>query len=163
MSMKIEPGLGELLRYVSELVEYGAEEHYSQMQINYRARYTPVLRALRSGAQTVTEITACTHLTQGAISQTLGHMEADGIITRQRGDDGRKTFICLTAHGEALLLKLDQHWAGTFATIEQLEHEVGYPLRQVLQDTARLLEQRGFSQRLNDQKLAMTAEVAVDE
>ena len=77
MNRKNQPGLGELLRYVSELVELGAEEHYQQMQIHYRARYTPVLRAIRSGAQTVGEITSCTHLTQGAISQTLGHMEAD--------------------------------------------------------------------------------------
>ena len=41
-------GLGELLRYVSELVELGADEHYQQMGVNYRARYTPVLRAIRS-------------------------------------------------------------------------------------------------------------------
>ena len=163
MTLKNQPGLGELLRYVSELVEYGAEQHYNQMQINYRARYTPVLRALRSGAQTVSEITACTHLTQGAISQTLGHMEADGIITRQRGDDGRKTFICLTDHGHGLVLKLEQHWEATFATIAQLEQEVGHPIRQVLQDTARLLEQRGFSQRLSDHKLALSAGVEAHE
>ncbi|MNE15211.1 hypothetical protein D3C80_1081170 [compost metagenome] len=90
-------------------------------------------------------------------------MEADGIISRQRGDDGRKTVIHLTVHGEELLLKLDQHWEATFATIEQLEHEVGHPIRQVLLDTARLLEQRGFSQRLSDLKRAMTAGVTADE
>ena len=57
MNSREKPGLGELLRYVSELVEQGAEEHYRAMSLNYRARYTPVLRALHAGAQTVTDIT----------------------------------------------------------------------------------------------------------
>src|SRR5690606_10830582 len=109
MNRKNEPGLGELLRYVSELVEFGAEEHYQQMGLNFRARYTPVLRAIRSGAQTVTEITTRTHLTQGAISQTVGHMEADGMISRQRGEDARKSVIQLTPVGKKLVAKLNSH------------------------------------------------------
>ncbi|MCY1288793.1 hypothetical protein D9M68_462240 [compost metagenome] len=148
MNRKNEPGLGELLRYVSELVELGAEEHYEQMGLNYRARYTPVLRAIRSGAQTVTEITTRTHLTQGAISQTVGHMEADGVISRQRGVDGRKSVIQLTPAGKMLVAKLNSHWAATFEAIEHLEEEIGYPLRRVLEDTARALERQGFSQRV---------------
>ena len=54
MDSKQAPGLGELLRYVGELVEQGAEEHYRAMRLDYRARYTPVLRALAAGASTVT-------------------------------------------------------------------------------------------------------------
>nr|WP_294971716.1 MarR family transcriptional regulator [uncultured Pseudomonas sp.] len=150
MNRKNEPGLGELLRYVSELVELGAEERYQQMGLNYRARYTPVLRAIRSGAQTVTEITARTHLTQGAISQTVGQMEADGVISRQRGDDGRKSVIQLTPAGKRLVSTLNSHWAATFEAIEQLENEIGHPLRRVLEDTAKALERQGFSQRLSN-------------
>lgn len=163
MSRKNEPGLGELLRYVSELVELGAEEHYQQMSLNYRARYTPVLRAIRSGARTVTEITAHTHLTQGAISQTVGQMEAAGVISRQRGEDGRKSVIRLTPSGKKLVAKLDSHWSATFGLIEQLEEEIGYPLRRVLEDTARALERQGFSQRLSSIKQSLAALGADDE
>ncbi|QXH49475.1 MarR family winged helix-turn-helix transcriptional regulator [Pseudomonas fakonensis] len=163
MNTRNTPGLGELLRYVSELVEHGAEEHYRQMQLNYRARYTPVLRALHSGAQTISEVTACTHLTQGAISQTVGHMQADGVVTRQRGEDGRQSLIRLTPHGEGLLCKLQAHWQATFAAIEQLEQEIGHPLRQVLEHAASALEQQGFSQRLSAVKLACAAEEVVSE
>lgn len=53
MDTRQNPGLGELLRYVNDLVEQGAEEHYRAMRLNYRARYTPVLRALHAGARTV--------------------------------------------------------------------------------------------------------------
>ncbi|MCU7249947.1 MarR family winged helix-turn-helix transcriptional regulator [Pseudomonas koreensis] len=163
MNQKVEPGLGELLRYVSELVELGAEAHYQQMGMKYRARYTPVLRAIRSGARTVTEITARSHLTQGAISQTVSHMEAEGVISRQRGEDGRQAVIELTAAGKELVTRLNAHWAATFETIEQLETEVGYPLRRVLEDTARALEQRGFSQRLSDFKRSQIAGVSAHE
>lgn len=163
MTRKNEPGLGELLRYVSELIELGAEEHYQQMGLNYRARYTPVLRAIRSGARTVTEITASTHLTQGAISQTVGHMEADGVITRQRGEDGRKSVLQLTPAGKRLVNKLNAHWRATFEAIEQLESEIGHPLRRVLQEAATALQQRGFAQRLHDIKQGLATGAANHE
>ena len=146
------PGLGELLRYVSELVEFGAEEHYRGMRLNYRARYTPILRALKAGAETVTDITARCYLTQGAISQTIGLMEADGLILREALQDGRKSRIRLSSLGRNLGRKLEQHWRVTFAAIETLEDEIGHPLRKTLAETARALEQQGFSARLTAAK-----------
>ncbi|MGE8358907.1 MarR family winged helix-turn-helix transcriptional regulator [Pseudomonas sp.] len=163
MTRKIEPGLGELLRYVSELVEYGAQGHYQEMGLHYRARYTPVLRAIRAGASTVTEITQRSHLTQGAISQTVGQMEADGVICRGRCEDARKSVIQLTLAGKRLVSTLNTHWAATFEAIEQLEAEIGYPLRRVLEDTARALEKQGFSQRLSHVKQCLAAGVPHDE
>lgn len=149
MNRKSQPGLGELLRHVSELVELGAQEHDQQMGVNDRARCPPVLRVIGAGAQTITEITARTHLTQGAIRQTVGHMETDGVIPRQRAGDGRKSTLQLTAAEKKLVGRLDSHWATTFEAIEHPEHEVGYPLRQVQARTARALEQQGFSERLH--------------
>ncbi|MDN6860377.1 MarR family transcriptional regulator [Pseudomonas sp. CAN2814] len=163
MTKRNQPGLGELLRQVSELVELGAEEHYQQMGLNYRARYTPVLRAIRAGAKTVTEITARTHLTQGAISQSVGHMESAGLILRQRGEDGRQSVIQLTPAGKKLVSKLSAHWAATFDTIEELETEIGHPLRRVLEDTARALQQRDFSQRLQATKQRLATGVPSNE
>src|SRR5690349_7761359 len=129
MDTKQNPGLGELLRYVNEHVEQGAEGHYREMSLSYRPRYTPVLRALNSGARTVTDITERTRLTQGAISQTVALLEGDGLISRQALDDGRKSAIELTAAGRALVGKLERHWVATFAAIDRLEEEIGYPVR----------------------------------
>lgn len=153
MPEKNQPGLGELLRYVNELVEHGAEQHYKQMGLDYRARFTPVLRALQAGASTVTQITAHSHLTQGAISQTVGQMQSEGLINRQRLEDARMSRIELTAHGQQLIARLDQHWATTFEVIEALEQEIGHPLCQVLEQAARALERKGFAQRLTELKL----------
>lgn len=152
MNSKEKPGLGELLRYVGELVEQGAEEHYRTMRLNYRARYTPVLRALHAGAQTVTDITARTHLTQGAISQTVALLEGDGLTARHAVNDGRKSAIQLTEAGQVLVAKLEQHWVATFTAIARLEDEIGYPLRQVLEGAAQALERQGFSARITAAK-----------
>lgn len=160
MDLKLQPGLGELLRHVGELVEQGADEHYRSMSLNYRARYTPVLRALRTGAQTVTEITRRTRLTQGAVSQTASLMESDGLISRHALDDGRKTRIQLTPTGQALVEQLEQHWIATFAAIDVLEEEIGFPLREVLTAAAAALEDQGFSARLAAVKAKLQGEHA---
>lgn len=152
MNQKQQPGLGELLRYVSELVEQGADEHYRSMRLSYRARYTPVLRALGAGAQTVTDITERTHLTQGAISQTVSLLENEGLISRHALEDGRKTRLQLTPDGHILVGQLEQHWVATFQAIASLEEEIGFPLRQVLTAAAQGLEREGFSARLTAAK-----------
>jgi DNA-binding MarR family transcriptional regulator len=153
MIQKKNPGLGELLRYVGERVEQGAEQHYRQIGVNYRARYTPVLRAIQSGADTITDITARAHLTQGAISQTVIAMEADGLISRIAHADGRKSRIELSPEGHVLVEALASHWAATFAVIAELEAEIGYPLRRVLEETASALDRRDFSLRLTQIKV----------
>ena len=148
MTVKEPPGLGELLRYVGELVEQGAEERYAQLNLNYRARYTPVLRALNAGAETISDITTRSHLTQGAISQSVGLMESDGLVGRYSLPDGRKSGVRLTAAGRALVEKLKPHWTVTFRAIAALEREIGHPLRRALEDAAQALERRGFAERL---------------
>ena len=152
MNSKANPGLGELLRYVNDLVEQGADEHYRAMSLTYRARYTPVLRALHAGARTVTEITGRTHLTQGAISQTVALLEEAALVSRRALDDGRKSGIELTEDGRILVGKLERHWAATFAAIDRLEEEIGYPVRQVLLAAADALEREGFSARVTAAK-----------
>ncbi|MFT0531679.1 MarR family winged helix-turn-helix transcriptional regulator [Castellaniella hirudinis] len=157
MHSKGKPGLGELLRYVGELVEQGAEAHYRTMNLNYRARYTPVLRALHAGAQTVTDITAHTHLTQGAISQSVALLEGDGLIARHALKDGRKSRIQLTELGQTLVAELESHWVATFAAIASLEEEIGHPLLLSLERAARALENQGFSDRITVAKNKLTA------
>ena len=154
MDVKQHPGLGELLRYVNELVEQGAEEHYRSMRLSYRARYTPVLRALHAGAKTVTEITERTRLTQGAISQTVALLDEEGLIARHALEDGRKSAIELTAAGHTLVGRLERHWVATFGAIASLEEEIGYPLRRVLEAAAEALEREGFAARVAAAKAA---------
>lgn len=148
MTDEATPGLGELLRYVGELVESGAQHEYRAMGLAYRPRYTPVLRALSAGAETITDITGRSKLTQGAISQTAILMQKDGLIERYDLDDGRKSAIRLTRQGQKLLAALEPHWETTFKAIRALEREIGQPLIQTLVDTASALERSSFAERL---------------
>jgi len=150
-----------LLRYVGDLVDQAADEHYRALNLSWRARYTPVLRAISAGAETVTDITGHTHLTQGAISQTLGLMVADGIVARHGLDDGRKSGVHLTRQGKEFLRALKPQWRLTFAAIAALEKEIGHPLLRVLGDTARALERQDFAARLRAAELLHSAEKRV--
>lgn len=158
----MKPGLGELLRYVGELVDQGADAHYRALGLSYRPRYTPLLRAISAGAETVTDITARTHLTQGAISQTVGLMVSDGIVARHRLEDGRKSGIHLTPKGEALLTTLEPHWRHTFAAIDALEKEIGHPLLRALEGAARALERQDFAARLKGAAARHASDELVD-
>jgi DNA-binding MarR family transcriptional regulator len=148
MLRKPEPGLGELLRYVSELVDQGAEEHYRARSLSHRPRFTPVLRAIAAGARTVSDITELTHITQGAVSQSVALLVADGQLARQPMEDARKSGIRLTPKGRAHLKKLQPHWNVTFAAIAGLEAEIGFPLRDALAAAAAALERSSFAARL---------------
>ena len=144
------PGLGELLRYVGELVDRGAGEVYESLGMSYRPRYTPVLRAMNAGAETVTEITSLTHVTQGAVSQAVGQMVADGLVVREQLPDGRKSGIRFTSSGRELVEELKPHWEATFAAVSELERETGFPIRRVLTDSATALEGEGFAARIQE-------------
>lgn len=146
--MENQPGLGELLRYVTDLVDSGAEKIYRDMAFTYRPRYTPILRAMVAGAETVTDITARTWLTQGAISQSVSMMEKEDILQKHAQEDGRKSRLQLTSKGQQLVAELQPHWQTIFVAINQLENETGYRLLTVLQETAKALEKQGFDERL---------------
>ena len=75
-------GVGELLRHLSDLFDRDAERVYAGMGIgiDYRARYTPIMRALESGPHSITELQQRVRITQGAISQTVKLMEVDGLL-----------------------------------------------------------------------------------
>ncbi len=152
--MKIKPGLGELLRYLAELVDKGSEDTYRKMNIHYRPRYTPILRAMHEGAVTVQEVTAATHLTQGAVSQSVSLMVQDGILCRRQLSDGRSFALALTAEGQTLTDRLLTHWDAIFSAIHTLEQDAGWPVMRSLETLIGCLENQSFQERI---ALASTA------
>lgn len=148
METEHSPGLGELLRHVGELVDAGAARRYRDLGLAWRPRYTPVMRAIFAGQTTVSGIVGQSRLTQGAVSQTVALMVADGILVREDLTDGRKCGLRLTAKGESLRDVLRAHWQATFTAIAALEAEIGHPLRQALADAGAALERLDFAARL---------------
>lgn len=151
-----ESGLGELLRHLTELIDRSSESFYKQQKMQYRPRYTPIMRVLANGSCSVNEITAKLAITQGAVSQTLKLMENEGLIKRKSGADSRQYLISLTRKGQTLLSKLENHWQVMFGAIELLEAEIGAPLRLILVRAIHALENREFSERITDAMREMT-------
>lgn len=152
MTNILKPGLGELLRHLSEMFDQGSEAHYRRSNVPIKSRYTPVLRALaKQDEQTVKEITAQLQITQGAVSQTIRLMETDGLIKRKPGtSDARETIIKLTKEGQSLTGILKEHWRARFAAIEGLENELAIPIRNHLEIIAAALEKKGFAERIDE-------------
>jgi len=148
-------GLGEMLRYLTELVDSGSEKTYPRLPANYRSRYTPVLRAIIAGASTVSEIKSVTFLTQGAVSQTVALMEQDGLLIRETLADARKSALHLTPLGQSMLAELEIHWQSIFLTVDKLEKETGWPLMRVLKETTEALRARSVEERIAEAKLTI--------
>jgi MarR family transcriptional regulator, organic hydroperoxide resistance regulator len=141
-------GLGTLLRNLSDLLDRGSEARYQMADIPTRARYTPILRALGDGPLTVNELQSRAAVTQGAVSQTIALMEADGLVTRKKGEDARSRIVDLTQKGRILHTRLSAHWAARFEAIDELETEIGASLRATLTDAIEALHAEDFATRI---------------
>lgn len=150
MNKPIQFGLGELARHFTVLLDRGAEQVYRAKGLRYRPRYTPLMRALSEGPCTISEMTLRARITQGAVSQTVKLMEEEGLIARRAGQDARQITVSLTEKGRHLLERLTAHWQTTFRAIENLEAEVGVPLREILGKAVEALENKDFSARLHE-------------
>jgi SAM-dependent methyltransferase/DNA-binding MarR family transcriptional regulator len=152
MNNQHPPGFGELLRHLSELCDDSSDDFYQNLPYPYRARYTPLMRLLSNGPKTVSEITAQLAITQGAVSQSIKLMLADGLIERSSGADARQSVIKLSALGLEASNDLQSHWEAIFCSIEQLEREVKLPLRNAMQSAITALNQESFVERIEAQK-----------
>lgn len=141
-------GLGTVLRHLVELLDRGSEAHYRSAGLNTRARYTPLLRALGDGPLTVNELRERAGVTQGAISQAVKLMEAEGLAQRIAGDDGRSRAVALTPKGAGLRASLVPQWRARLRAIDELEDEIGAPLREILHTAIEALEREGFDRRI---------------
>lgn len=143
------PGLGEVLRHLTELLDRGSEAHYHDIGLETRARYTPLLRRLGEGDMTVSALQQKLRITQGAISQTVKLMQQEGLVRRVAAADRRSQKIRLTQKGQALRRQLTAQWRLRFNAIDRLEQEIGVPLRRHLDQAIEALEGEGFDRRLH--------------
>jgi DNA-binding MarR family transcriptional regulator/SAM-dependent methyltransferase len=144
--------LGESLRHLLELTDRNAASIYRTKGLEYRPRFTPLMRVLADGAASVGELTAALAITQGAVSQTLNAMASAGLVERRRGDDARRSVVSLTPKGRSMLAFLRPHWAATLRAVRELEVEVGFPLRSGLSVAAEALTGLSFAERIERAK-----------
>jgi DNA-binding MarR family transcriptional regulator len=108
-----------------------------------------LLRALGIGPLTVNELCERANVTQGAVSQAVKLMQAEGLVRRIAGDDGRSRAVALTPKGEGLRASLVPQWRARLRAVDELEDEIGVRLREILQSAIEVLKREGFDRRIS--------------
>ena len=148
----MKQGLGTQLRHLIELLDGSVGRIYDQAGLQYRPRYTPVMRALRqSRPLTVGQIAEIAGITQPAVTQTVGLMVKDGLVHSRPGlIDGRQSLIDLTSKGARLLPKLETFWEATTLAASELEADLPFPLAQTIESAIRALTEKPFEARIGE-------------
>ncbi|MYN09642.1 MarR family transcriptional regulator [Massilia sp. FT127W] len=146
----MKPGLGTQLRHLIDLLDGAVGAAYEEAGLDYRPRYTPVMRALTQGeARTIGQIAESAGITQPAATQTIALMLKAGLIVSEPGAlDGRQKMISLSAQGRALLPQLQQCWQATAAAARSLDEDLPYPLSDALANAIAALRQQSFGERI---------------
>ncbi|MTW10390.1 MarR family transcriptional regulator [Pseudoduganella eburnea] len=150
----MKQGLGTQLRHLIELLDGAVQQSYADAGLDYRPRYTPVMRALAGGQpHSVSQIAESAGISQPAATQTVALMLKEGWLVAQPGPtDARQKLLRLSAQGERLLPQLQACWRATSAAANSLDADLPYPLSETLAHAIAALEQRSFSQRIRDAK-----------
>ena len=152
--------LGTALRHLLELLDGDVAAVYKEEGLNYRPRFTPIVRALASSnSMAIRDLAAAARISHSAASQTVARMKNAGLVEQVGATDARERAIRLTRRGKALLPKLEVRWRATNAAAEELEHELSERLTRSVEDAIAALEARSFKQRIraNEQRLLRKA------
>ncbi len=142
--------LGTQLRTLLELLDGAVERAYEKLGLDYRPRYTPIMRVLidRRSAS-VGEIAEAAGISQPSATQTIGIMANAGLVAIGAGvDDARKRVVRLTAKGRALVPALQSCWMATAVAAESLDRELDPPLGPCLEAALAALARRSYDERI---------------
>ena len=142
-------GLGTRLRQLLELLDGDLDRVYAETIPGYRARFTPIVKALENGqGLTIKAIAAKAEVSHSAASQTVSRMLGDGLLQWEVGSDARERIIRLSDRGRLLLPALHAQWRRTTFAARELEDEIGLPLSKSVAEAIRALEARPFRDRV---------------
>ena len=150
--MTSRPGLGTQLRTLLELLDGELESIYAEEGLDYRPRFTPVLRALLDEAPlTVGQIAAKAGISQPAATQTLTLMVTRNWVTPLAdAADARRRLYEPSAKARKALPRLQANWAATGGAARGLDAELSTPLSALLDEAIAALRKRSFPQRRRD-------------
>jgi DNA-binding MarR family transcriptional regulator len=143
--------LGTLLRHLTDLCDGDVERRYTELGLDYRARYTPVVKVLHArGPSSIRAIAELAGVTHSAASQTVAQMAKQGLAELEAGQDGRERIVALTPAAKRLLPRLKRLWEATEHASRTLDDELGQSLPDLLRRAIAALERRPLSARLPD-------------
>jgi DNA-binding MarR family transcriptional regulator len=154
----MKQGLGTQLTHLLELLDGAVLRAYEVAGLDYRPRFTPVMRVLAERESlTVGQVAEKARITQPAATQTVALMKKQGLITVEAGaDDARQRVIRLSPKGRKYLPQLQVCWEATGGAAASLDADLNYPLSQCLADAIRAIEQQSFDARIRAARAQLT-------
>lgn len=150
------------MRHLIDLLDGAVSAAYEEAGIDYRPRYTPVMRALEGGApHTVSQIAEAAGITQPAATQTVALMIKEGLLEASPGvHDARQKVVRLSARGQQLLPQLRLCWQATRVAADSLDGDMPYPLSDALANAIAALQTKPFGARIRTARAAITKETS---
>jgi DNA-binding MarR family transcriptional regulator len=144
------PTLGTLLRHLIELLDGDLEAVYRDAGlVDYRPRYTPVVRALlETGPGPIRDVARRVGISHSAASQTVAQMVRDELLTLEPGTDARERVVRMTPKLRRMLGRLEQQWAATSAAAARLDEELDHSLNEAVTGAIGALERKPFRKRI---------------
>jgi DNA-binding MarR family transcriptional regulator len=148
---------GTQLRHLIELLDGAVGAAYDDAGLDYRPRYTPVMRTLiASEPVTIGFIAEAAGITQPAATQTVALMIKDGLVSSEAGaSDGRHKMIRLTAKGRDMVPALRVCWQATAIASASLEADLPFSLSQVLDSAIAALAAKPLGDRIREARLQL--------
>ena len=142
--------LGTTLRHLIELLDGSVEQVYSDFSLDYKPRFTPIMRTLaKIEVISVSELAKEAGITQPAATQTIQAMAKKGLITISvNKKDSRKKQISLSKQGSAMMVQLERCWQATAIAAETLDNELQTPLTVLAEEAIQALEKKSFLSRI---------------
>lgn len=149
--MSTSDSLGTLLRTLIERLDGDVEQRYIDDGLEYRPRFTPVVRALKHlGPSSIATIARHIGMRHSAVSQTVAQMERHQLITYRPGKDARERLVEATPKLHAMQPRLDAHWRATTAAATSLESDLPHPLAATVKAALEALDRQSFADRARD-------------
>ncbi len=143
---------GTQLRHLIELLDGAVGDAYAAAGLDYRPRYTPVMRSLMAKEPaTIGFIAEAAGITQPAATQTIALMIKDGLVSVEASPlDARQKMIRLTEHARDIIPSLKMCWQATAIASASLEADLPFPLSDVLDAAIRALAEKPLGARIRE-------------
>ena len=154
--------LGTKLRTLLDLLDGDLSTIYEELGLDYRPRFTPVMRTLSaSGEATVKQIADNAGISHSAASQTITEMKKGGLVKTEPGKDARERLASLTDKGREALPVLERQWKATTRAANALNAELSCSLDAVADEAIAALSEKPFRQRILAETVRMEKGITV--
>jgi DNA-binding MarR family transcriptional regulator len=141
--------LGTDLRRLIALLDDAVEQRYTALGLNYRPRFTPVVRALQAmGPSSIMAISTRAGLSHSATSQTVAQMVTYGLLRLSRSRDGRERIVEPTSALLEMMPVLQSQWRATDRAAARLDGELSHSLLDIIGEAISVLERKTFGERI---------------